>query len=204
MQTFIPYSDFQKSLESLDKSRLQKQALETSQLIDAILNLPTKKGTVRKGWLNHPALIMWKHNVGSLFEYFLLNIEECKKRNIVTEYCESRVSLYSDFCQNVSRPVWWGDEIVHSSHRSRLLQKGWEQMLNANFNQTKVLNAIKTIEWYQSYSWDEMQDTNLMCVEYKWPVIQSSDVYSLKTNVSKQALKKKELLIQMYGHNPYI
>ena len=36
MQTFLPYPDIQKSLESLDNKRLGKQRVESYQIISAI------------------------------------------------------------------------------------------------------------------------------------------------------------------------
>jgi hypothetical protein len=204
MQTFMPYPDYRKSLESLDKSRLQKQSIESSQILDTILGLPTKKGTKRKGWLNHPAKIMWEKNPGALLQYFIVNIKICKDKNIKTEYCDSRLEIYEKFNLDSSLPVWFGNEEVHSSHRNRLLQKGWEQMLDAEMNETKIIAAHKTISWYKSFDWDEMQDKELMHREYKWPYDINENQYSLKVSVSKAALKKKQLLIQEYGNNPYI
>jgi len=198
MQTFIPYPDFEKSLKALDRSRLQKQAIETSQLIDTLLNLPTKSGNERKGWHNHPALIMWKNNVGSLFQYFLCNIDECKNRNIKTTYCESKVLIYEQLCYDFEKPKWFGDDCVHSSHRARLLQKGYEELFKGQ------KNAHKTIQWYKDFDWSEMQNPELFYQEYKWPTNITEHFYDLKECVSVNALKNKQLLINAYGLNPFM
>ena len=64
MQTFLPYADFKLSARVLDYKRLGKQRLEAMQLISTFL--PSYK---KKGWINHPARLMWRNNIGSLAEY---------------------------------------------------------------------------------------------------------------------------------------
>ena len=130
MQIFIPYPTFDDSVKCLDKRRLQKQNLETTQILDAILNLPTKSGKERKGWLNHPALVMWKNHPGALTDYLERGIVECNSRGIKTDYVQDRLNLYRSLnaCQDRTLPIWWGDIKVHNSHKSRLLQKGFEEL----------------------------------------------------------------------------
>ena len=197
MQVFVPYSDFRKSLYMLDRRRLQKQAIETSQLIDIILRLPTKSGKERKGWSNHPALTMWNKNPGSLFEYFLINIQLLKEKNIKTEYCENKQKIYESFCLDDNKPIWWGNELIHSSHRSRLLQKGWEEKFKGQ------KNADNTIQWYSDFNWAEMNDPDFFNREYQWAVNITEESYDLEMKVTAEALKKKKALIEQYGINPF-
>ena len=70
MQTFLPYSDFRKSLESLDNKRLGKQRVEAYQIISAITGRTRKDGKPYKGWLNHPCSVMWKDYVNALKQYY--------------------------------------------------------------------------------------------------------------------------------------
>ena len=70
MQTFLPYSDFRKSLESLDNKRLGKQRVEAYQIISAITGRPKKNGQPYKGWVSHPCSIMWKDYVNALKQYY--------------------------------------------------------------------------------------------------------------------------------------
>ena len=198
MQTFVPYDDFAKSQECLDNRRAIKQNLETTQLLDAILNLPTKTGKPRKGWLNHPALIMWQATPGALVDYLEFGIAECKRRGFKTDYYQERLCIYRDLVSSYELPIWWGDESVHKSHRYRLLQKGYEELLKGQ------KNAHNTIMWYQSFDWEEMQDLELFNKEYKWPMHISDQSYELEERVSKDALKNKQSLINIYGTNPYI
>jgi len=199
LQTFVPYSDYIKSHQSLDNRRLIKQNLETTQLLDAILNLPTKNGLPRKGWLNHPALVMWQNNPKALSNYLESGIAVSNQRGFKTDYCYERLCIYRELLvnDNSENPIWWGDESVHSSHRSRLLQKGYEEL----FKDQK--NAYKTIQWYKDFDWSEMQAPELFYQEYKWPTNITSGSYDLEERVTKNALKIKQSLIIAYGSNPY-
>ena len=49
MQTFLPYSSFNKSLKVLDWRRLGKQRVEAMQILNVLL-----ERTETKGWRNHP------------------------------------------------------------------------------------------------------------------------------------------------------
>jgi hypothetical protein len=197
MQTFIPYADFKKSHKCLDSRRLVKQNLETTQLLDTILDLPTKSGKPRTGWTNHPALMMWKPTPGALIDYLAAGIAECDYRNFKSDYCKERLCMYRDLVSDSELPIWWGDELVHSSHRYRLLQKGYEELLKGQ------KNAHLTIAWYREFNWEEMKHLELFCQEYKWPMDISNGSYELEERVSKDALKNKQLLINAYGINPY-
>ena len=199
MQVFIPYSSYSASLKVLDSKRLQKQGIEASQILDTIYDLPTKTGKPRTGWLNHPAVIMWEDNTGALVEYLEFNIAECIHRGIKTDYVEERLPIYQELTSSDSRslPLWWGDERVHSSHRVRLLQKGWEEKLKYGDK------ANKTIEWYNQWQWNEMNARDFFRREYKWATNITATSYQLEERVSKAAMKVKDQLIAIYGINPY-
>ena len=65
MQTFLPYSDFNRSALALDRQRLGKQRVECKQIVLALGN-PTY------GWQNHPAVRMWRGHARVLCEYLSL------------------------------------------------------------------------------------------------------------------------------------
>jgi hypothetical protein len=69
MQTFLPYPDIQKSLESLDNKRLGKQRVESYQIISAITGRKRLDGKPYKGWVNHPCSVMWRDYVDALKHY---------------------------------------------------------------------------------------------------------------------------------------
>ena len=120
MQTFLPYADFEKSLQVLDYRRLGKQRLEALTLINIIIG-KTKDGRKPKGWLNHPITIMWKPFLDALKLYYNLSIQEWVSRG----YNNTMVLINSDE-KSVEFPDWLGYEAFHASHRANLLRKDFE------------------------------------------------------------------------------
>jgi hypothetical protein len=197
MQVFMPYADYKKSVQALDTKRLIKQSLENTQLLDIIFKLPTKSGKPRKGWMNHPALIAWKDTPGALIKYLECNIAEMKERGCKTDYAELRLQLYKSFTVSSDSPIWLGDEDIHASHRSRLLQKGFEEKYKYGDR------GEATINWYKRYNWNEMKDPEFFTKEYFWPCNITQSEYDKEQRVSKAALKLKHNLIQTFGANPW-
>ena len=76
MQTFLPYKSFEESAKVLDWRRLGKQRVEGMQFINAIEQKPRKDGKPYKGWLNHPATVMWRPHVDLLKHYTNIIIQE--------------------------------------------------------------------------------------------------------------------------------
>lgn len=114
MQTFVPYDDIQKSASVLDRQRLGKQRVETLQLLNAIAGKS-------KGWVSHPAAVMWKNNVNGLIAYGVAMCDEWVSRGYA-DTCRDKILAHgaADFDD---MPFWWGDETVHASHRANLLRK---------------------------------------------------------------------------------
>ena len=113
MQTFLPYSNFQKSAEVLDWRRLGKQRVEGMQIINTILN------SEAKGWKNHPIVIMWTPYIQALQLYTNTIINEWIKRGY-----NNNMKLYD--IGSIEMPHWLGDKAFHSSHRANLLRKDYE------------------------------------------------------------------------------
>ena len=111
MQTFLPYADFVKTAKTLDYRRLGKQRVEAMQ----ILNVLT--GKQKKGWQNHPAVLMWKGHEAALMLYHNVMIDEWKLRG----YRNNMVKY--DVSDRVNLPEWIGDIDFHASHKSNLLRK---------------------------------------------------------------------------------
>ena len=113
MQTFLPYSNFNKTAEVLDWRRLGKQRVEGMQIIKTILNPEAK------GWKNHPIVIMWTPYVQALQLYTNTMITEWIKRGY-----NNNMKLYD--ISSIQFPHWLGNKEFHSSHRSNLLRKDTE------------------------------------------------------------------------------
>lgn len=108
MQTFLPFASFEISAAVLDYRRLGKQRVEARQLIDTIMH--------GGGWSRHPAAVMWQFNVPALMRYHDVVIKEWVRRGY-----KNSMPLFQP--RAYTMPVWFGDDIFHSSHRSNLLRK---------------------------------------------------------------------------------
>lgn len=137
MQTFVVDTNIKICAEVLDRQRLGKQRVECLQILNAL----TGKS---KGWVNHPAVRMWKGYESFLIKYGLSVCYAWKKRGYI-DNCAPKIAHFRRFfVVRAQKPWWWGGEI-HSTHRSALLRKN--------------------LPFYEKYGWDE--DPNK---EYYWPV----------------------------------
>ena len=114
MQTFLPYKHFQSTAECLDYKRLGKQRVEALQ----IHNIVSGKRTTG-GWLNHPAVTMWKGYSDALAIYHNVMIQEWTRRgyNNNMPYIQLEQPEYI-----VELPDWLGDIRLLSSHKGILLR----------------------------------------------------------------------------------
>ncbi len=124
MQTFLPYANFQQTVECLDWRRLGKQRVEARQILDIIS--PDYK---KKAWANHPATQMWRGYEIALGHYSNLCIREWINRGY------NNTMEIVPIHQPITLPPWIGDDDFHASHRSNLLRKspewynrfGWDE-----------------------------------------------------------------------------
>jgi len=133
MQTFLPYANFRQSAAVLDRQRLGKQRVEGYQILRTLLRLSD-------GWANHPAVRMWAGYELPLYLYTTACIIEWQNRGYV-----NNMVLPVPFSRDPTMPPWFGDERIHSSHRSNLLRK--------------------KPDWYEQFEWDD----DPTC-PYYWPV----------------------------------
>ena len=110
MQTFLPYKDFQKSVQCLDNARLGKQRVEAMQIIRSF-SIPDY------GWRHHPVCKMWKQYPDSLKLYMNLCIKEWIKRGF------KNTMKLATIKNDIEIPEWLGNERLHESHKSNLLRK---------------------------------------------------------------------------------
>lgn len=122
MQTFVPYTDHSKSALVLDSKRLNKQLLEGRQIYSIL-----SSGRTTGGWVNHPAVKMWRNYDNALFAYLEAIKDECVERGIQTEKNWNAIIDMHKWNYNrgsgMIDPPWWGDERVHLSHRHNLYVK---------------------------------------------------------------------------------
>ena len=127
MQTFTPYSDFEKSLRRLDLKRLGKQRVEVIQIVRAL----TVPGYA---WSSHPAVLMWKGYEEALGRYGFACCEAWVELGFgdtcaVTMATDLRtagvdtVRSQSELAAADALPPWLGDDELHRSHQSALVRK---------------------------------------------------------------------------------
>lgn len=134
MQTFLPFEDFKKSAESLDRSRLGKQRVETLQILNALSDPDY-------GWQNHPATKMWRGYELALVNYGLTICSEWISRGY-KDTCYKKISDKIDEFNSEDIPWWLGDPRLHESHRSMLYKK------NAEFYE-----SFKDFSHIENYWW---------------------------------------------------
>jgi len=155
MQTFLPYSDYFKSMECLDYSRLGNQVWREGIIL------------IRGGWENHPASKMWKGYEYHLGLYLLSGLKILRIRN-KKEYNNVEFNIRNEMLrfENTGAPKWLGNENFHASHRSNLLRKAneaLEKSMNASTNKM-MLKYMYIYKWYQQFNWLESPD-----LPYFWP-----------------------------------
>ena len=135
MQTFLPYADFREVASVLDSRRLGKQRVEGLQIV----NIITTANYVG-GWMNHPAVHMWRGYAYALQAYVNEMITEWERRGF-----QNTMRYYDVQDAEIVMPWWMGDPRLHDSHKSNLLRK--------------------YPEFYRQYGWNVPED-----LPYFWPV----------------------------------
>lgn len=133
MQTFLPYSDFEASAKCLDNKRLGKQRVEGYQILKCLLNTSEKRG-----WINHPAVKMWKGYEQALIRYTRAICQEWINKGFKDTVLQKIYNIIQDNTNYVN-PWWLGDERLHSSHRSKLLSKDFYHYKQFNWKENSSL-----------------------------------------------------------------
>ncbi len=115
MQTFLPSIIFEKTARILDQSRLGKQRVEASQILDI---LEGRKPDSR--WRHHVAVRMWQGYDMCLRYYYNTMLYEWERRG-----CENNMP-YLDVVRPYPVPPWLSDPRIPLSHRGNLLRKDFE------------------------------------------------------------------------------
>ena len=119
MQTFLPYPDFERSAQVLDRQRLGKQRVEGFQILKSLL--------LGGGWQHHPATKQWTAHEDSLCEYITAMCNEWTDRGYQDSIVVKVRDLLAEYPLRISTSPWWlGYAPYHSSHRANLLRKNPE------------------------------------------------------------------------------
>lgn len=161
MQTFLPLAtgDFEAIAKTLDRQRLNKQALEGWQILMTLLELdPLGNHRTPKGWVNHPAVKMWAGHEIILWQYVIAMTNEWVRRGykttIGTKATDTLTIAHKRgiIRENQALPDWMQDSTqfkkIAESHRRALLAKNYE--------------------WYSQFYWPEDNGTAPESYEYVW------------------------------------
>ena len=125
MQVFLPEPSFSKSAKALDYRRLVKQLLEGRQIMTVLAGESTSRG-----WINHPAVKMFKGYERTLYAYLFAIRDEMEARGYKwqTNWDVIQDTYMRNFLsESQSLPYWMEDEElfnkVITTHRGRLWEK---------------------------------------------------------------------------------
>jgi len=127
MQTFLPFSDFERTARVLDLKRLGKQWVEVIQIVRA-LTIPSY------GWASHPAVLMWKGYEEALGRYGLVMCQVWVESGFgdscaatiaadLERIGVTRIRTYPELVDTGGLPDWLFDPTLHRSHQSALVRK---------------------------------------------------------------------------------
>lgn len=163
MQTFVPITtSFEDIAKVLDNRRLNKQALEGWQILMTLLELdPAGEHRAPRGWVNHPAVRMWRGHEMALYYYIQCMVDEWKRRGFKSTIGDKAkatvfraIELGLIESGNMFNPQWMRYQPqykeIASSHRLALLSKEYE--------------------WYSQFGWPEDPGYRPETYEYVWPV----------------------------------
>lgn len=160
-KTFMNHSmraTFEAIARDLDNKRLHKQALEAWQIFMVITKLdPDGNYREPKGWVNHPAVVMWRGHEQALMIYIIAMCEEWKSRGFKTSIQAKAMKTYmAAIDRNLAyqgMPWWMKDEAMYqsivTSHRQALLAKNYSH--------------------YKSLGWQEDTGVEPDKYDYVWP-----------------------------------
>lgn len=152
MQTFLPFASYVASARALDDRRLGKQRVETLQILNSLID--------GGGWINHPAVKMWKGYEPSLAYYGLVVCTVWKKRGF-NDTCFSKIKrkihMPTFDLAAADKPPWIGYMPFHISHQSNLIRK------NPEFYAPKFKGIADNLPYYwpsKSKLWTQNQKSN--------------------------------------------
>lgn len=126
MQNFLPYANFVRSAQVLDRARLGKQRIESQTVMRALT------GEIAWG-TNQPIVLMWQGYEGTLMRYILAMCDEWERRGYRDETRGRVQEMYGRWLKTLRfdeptnfrlrTPPWLGYEPYHAGHRTSLMRK---------------------------------------------------------------------------------
>jgi hypothetical protein len=125
MQTFLPHPAMRDSLDALDNKRLNKQILETYQILKVLSGQSESNA-----WRNHPAVLMWEGAENELWRYGQTAMVLAEMRGIKTDKNKENFKALTKIAV-----LGWGDDEpawrknptnvkrVNATHKANLYRK---------------------------------------------------------------------------------
>lgn len=123
MITWLPYPDFLESIGALEMSDLNHQRADVIKILDVI----HQNGSRWSGWVDHPAVSMWRGHEVTLCEYGLLCCEETSARGATNGNHKGKIEIHMDWATSgrytLEKPSWFGEPTFHIAHQSNLIRR---------------------------------------------------------------------------------
>ncbi|MCS7117975.1 MAG: pyrimidine dimer DNA glycosylase [Thaumarchaeota archaeon] len=162
MQIFRPYVDRRRSAAVLDDRRLGKQRVECKQVLNAILRKLGQLNDGRRGWLNHPIVLMYYNSgrpyIDDILGFFDACVNEWRSRGFRSSISlEDIEHLLARVDSTEGTPVTRVHEI---EYRRILLMKEPKHYVKA-FPREEVIEVIETpptpISGINSWIWEDLR-----------------------------------------------
>jgi hypothetical protein len=164
--------------DTLDGKRLNKQKVEANQILNASLGLT-------KGWINHPAVLMWKGYSNALKYYFNEIAKACIRRGFknnmpLYEFTEEQLNnveyqSVQDYLENgipieastnkIIFPWWFQWKPLIYSHQASLLRK-FPDYYTFTFNQDEPNELKKYLStgylWPHKLSTEQIENFSII------------------------------------------
>jgi len=144
----------------LDNQRLNKQALEGWQIMMTLLELdPAGNHRQPKGWVNHPAVKMWRGHESGLLNYIVEMVIEWKRRGYKSTIADKAMATYD-------RAIDLG--LVWENGTTDLPDWMYEPIYDALASSHRVALLTKKYEWYSQFDWEEDNGVAPTQYDYIW------------------------------------
>jgi Pyrimidine dimer DNA glycosylase len=154
MQTFLPHPSMRESLDALDNKRLNKQILESYQILKVLSGQSPSNA-----WRNHPAVLMWEGAENELWRYSQTAIVLANMRGIKTDKNDANIKALT----KIAVLRWGDDEPAWRNHPATV------KRVNATH---KANLYIKDPIYYYKYAYAIASPYNEPCCDgckYYWP-----------------------------------
>lgn len=198
MQTFVPYSTYTDSAGILDNRRLNKQILEGIQILEIVTqeSIITKNVSKNTGWVNHPAVNMWRDCPNGLMNYIESCINEWISRgfepkNMINAYYNFTNGYFLEY---VSYPEWWNGNI-HVSHAKALLFKSVVKMVTYALSHNYQITIRDVYYKYPNKLYENLERFNVV-----GSVAKEIKKYNQNTIVSALSAQKEAQIYLTYNN----